>query len=208
LVPTPPKARRRWGLFAAMVAMVCAGALGVAWLVQASSSAVAVVAARSTIERGSVITGDDLMVVRVEVDRSLDTIPESDLSALVGQRALLDVAAGSLVTAVAVGEQNLPGDGFSLVGVGVSGAMMPGTSLLAGDRIRVVLTADQQVDEATLTGPMSVAGIVVGVQDAGTSATGQAQTVITVEVPEPDAATLAAMAATGRVAVVLDSRDR
>jgi hypothetical protein len=35
-----------------------------------------------------------------------------------------------------------------------------------------------------------------------------AQTIITVDVPSGDAAQLAAMAASGKVAVVLDSRDR
>ena len=43
----------------------------------------------------------------------------------------------------------------------------------------------------------------------GTDTTGQgAQTIITVDVPSGDAAQLAAMAASGKVAVVLDSRDR
>ena len=31
-VPAPPRARRRWGLFAAMVALVAVGALGNVWL--------------------------------------------------------------------------------------------------------------------------------------------------------------------------------
>ena len=43
---------------------------------------------------------------------------------------------------------------------------------------------------------------------AGLDSVGQGQTILTVQVPEGDAAGLAAMAATGRVAVVLDSRDR
>jgi hypothetical protein len=43
----------------------------------------------------------------------------------------------------------------------------------------------------------------------GADTTGQgAQTIITVDVPTADAAQLAAIAASGKVAVVLDSRDR
>ena len=205
VVPSPPRARRRWGLFAAMVALVCAGALGVAWLVQASTTAVPVVAARSTIERGTLISAGDLMVVRIATDPSLRTVPGSQLSGLVGKRAALDVAAGSLLTSESVSAANTPGAGFSLVGVGVADSMMPGTSLLAGDRVRVVATADGQA--AATGGPTSIGAQVVGTR-TGTNASGQSQTIITVSVPASDAAALAAIAASGKVAVVLDSRDR
>jgi hypothetical protein len=53
-----------------------------------------------------------------------------------------------------------------------------------------------------------VGAVVVGTQP-GTDATGAGgQTIFTVQVPTADAASLAAMAATGNVAVVLDSRER
>lgn len=207
VVPSPPRARRRWGLFAAMVALVCAGALGVAWLVQASTTAVAVVAARSTIERGTLISAGDLMVVRIATDPSLHTVPGSQLSGLVGKRAALDVAAGSLLTSESVSAANAPGAGFSLVGVGVADSMMPGTSLMAGDRVRVVATAESQTAGSSTGGPTSISAQVVGTR-TGMNASGQSQTIITVSVPASDAATLAAIAASGKVAVVLDSRDR
>jgi len=53
-----------------------------------------------------------------------------------------------------------------------------------------------------------VAAVVVSTQ-TGADTTGQgAQTIITVDVPTADATQLAAIATTGKVAVVLDSRDR
>ena len=56
--------------------------------------------------------------------------------------------------------------------------------------------------------PVSVSAVVVGTQ-AGTDLTGAgAQTIVTVQVPTADAAALAAMAATGNVVLVLDSRER
>ena len=39
LVAAPPKPRRRWGLFAAMVLVVCLGALGNVWLHAATTTA-------------------------------------------------------------------------------------------------------------------------------------------------------------------------
>ena len=89
----------------------------------------------------------------------------------------------------------------------LSPAMMPGPPLVAGDRIRVVATLGQQQDATLLADPAALDAVVVSVQ-AGLDSVGQGQTILTVQVPEVDAAGLAAMAATGRVAVVLDSRDR
>ncbi|WP_311836311.1 SAF domain-containing protein [Cellulomonas fimi] len=207
-VPAPPRARRRWGLFAAMVLVVALGVLGNVWLLASTTSAQEVVAARSTIERGSVIAREDLMTVRIELDPSLHTVPGGGLVDLVGQRAALDVAAGSLVTTEAVTETTVPPDGYSLVGIGVAPARMPGVTLAAGDEVRVVATPQLATGNDTDATPVSVSAVVVGTQ-AGTDATGAgAQTIVTVQVPNADAAALAAMAATGNVVLVLDSRER
>lgn len=208
IVPAPPKARRRWGLFAAMVLVVALGALGNVWLLASTTTAREVVAARTTIERGSVITREDLMTVRVELDPSLHTVPGADLNGLVGQRAALDMAAGSLVTSESVTGTTVPADGYSLVGIGVAQARMPGVTLVAGDDVRVVATPQLATGAGADATPVSVAAVVVGMQ-SGTDATGAgAQTIVTVQVPTADAASLAALAATGNVALVLDSRER
>ncbi len=207
-LPEPPKARRRWGLFAAMAAVVCVGALGNVWFHQASTNAKQVVAARSTIERGTVISRDQLMTVQVGSDPALRPVAASQIENLVGKRAAVDVAAGSLLTGDVATEKNVPAQGQSLVGVAVTPAMMPGTQLVAGDRIRIVATPAQQALVETATSPVAVAAVVVSTQ-TGADTTGQgAQTIITVDVPTADAAQLAAIAASGKVAVVLDSRDR
>ncbi len=218
VMATPPRPRRRWGVFAAMAGVVCLGALGNVWLHQVTNNAREVVAARVTIERGSLITRDELMSVQIGTDPAVRSVPADGLDRLVGQRAAVDVAAGSLLTGGSVTAQNVPGRGYSLVGVGVMPAMMPGAQLTAGDRIRVVGTPGQlgEATPGTTTGttagmtaaPVEVAAVVVStVTGADTTGLGS-QTLITVEVPVGDAAALASMAATGKVAVVLDSRDR
>ncbi len=208
-IPSPPKARRRWGLFAAMAALVCLGALGNVWLHQATTNAKQVVAARSLIERGTVITRDQLMTVQIGGDPALRSVPATDLERLVGRPAAVDVAGGALLTAESVTDVLVPAAGRSLVGVGVMPAMMPGTKLMAGDRVRVVATAGQQGGAADASAPLvSVAAVVVSAT-TGADTTGQgALTIITVDVPSADAAQLAAIAASGKAAVVLDSRDR
>lgn len=100
------------------------------------------------------------------------------------------------------------GTGHSLVGVGVMPAMMPGTKLMQGTGCASWRPRARWGAGATPGAPTSVAAVVVSTF-TGTDTTGQgAQTIITVNVPSGDAAQLAAMAASGKVAVVLDSRDR
>lgn len=206
LIPSPPKARRRWGVLTLMVAVVGLSSLGVVWLVHASSTAMSVVAARQTIPRGTVIDAEDLMVVQIASDPALRPVPGSQLSGLVGQRAALDVAAGSLLTADSVSAQDVPPAGFSLVGVPVSDLMLPGVALMAGDEVRVVAMPGTAIG-ASSGAPTAISAVVVGTA-AGQGATGQAQTVVSVQVPEADAVPLAALAATGKAVIVLDSRDR
>jgi hypothetical protein len=189
-----------------MVLLVALGALGNVWLLSATTNAQEVVAARSTIERGSVIERDDLMVVRIELDPSLRTVPGDGLAALVGQRAALDVAAGSLLTSDAVSAELVPPAGQSLVGIGVDLSRIPGTALMAGDEVRVVSTPD--ATGLTAEAAQGAFEAVVVSIEQGTDATGIAQAILTLQVPTPDSASLAAMAATGNVAVVLDSRER
>ena len=66
------------------------------------------------------ITRDELIAVQVGGDLGLRSVPASRVESLVGQRAALDVAAGSLLTPEAVTAENVPAVGFSLVGVAAS----------------------------------------------------------------------------------------
>ncbi len=82
------------------------------------------------------------MTVRIDKDLALRTVPGAGLDSLVGQRASLDVAAGSLITAESVTAENIPSEGHSLVGVAVSTGMLPGVELVSGDEVQVVTTQD------------------------------------------------------------------
>ena len=92
---------------------------------------------------------------------------------------------------------------MSIVGVGLSSAQLPGEPLLVGDRVRVVATPGVS-GEVTAGEPVTIAATVVGVRVNDENG----QSVVSVQVPQGDAAELAARAATGNVALVLDSRER
>ena len=81
--------------------------------------------------------------------------------------------------------------------------LLPGEPLRAGDQVRVVATPGQQ-GEVTDAEQRSITATVVGIYPDADSD----QTVVSVQVPHEQAAELAARAATGKVALVLDSRER
>lgn len=186
------------GLGAALIAL---GGLGAAWLTTVVGDTRPVLALRADVSRGAVIEADDLTMARVGRDPALNPVPESRRGEVVGQRAAQDLAAGSLLTPGSVTEKVIPGAGQSLVGVALTAAQLPGRALLPGDRVRIVNTPPAQADPPAGE-PRAIRATVV--ESRGQPDTGL--TVVDVTVPVRSAADLAARAATGRVALVLDGR--
>ena len=201
--PAPPSSRRRPALLAVGVTLVALGALGAAYLTQMIGSTVAVVAVARAVPAGEVIDRADLAVANVAADPALSPVAAGRLESFVGQRAAVDLSAGSLLTEQAVTAQVVPAAGQSLVGVAVTSAQLPAQVLQPGDRVRVVDTPTAQGEPPSTT-PDTIPGEVASVQ--GPDDTGL--TVVNLTVREDRAADLAARVATGRVALVLDSRER
>lgn len=199
----PPKLRRRPVLIAASVAAICLGALASVWAYTSTSTTREVLAVRQTIDRGATITREDLMVVQLSVDPALHPLPGSALGTVVGQHAALDMPAGLPVTQDQVTDTAVPEKGASVVGISLAAAMLPAGQLRVGDPVRVVTTPGQAGDIGTEP-PDAVSATVVGVSTD--PATGN--TVVNVEVPFEKAPDVAARAATGKVALVLDSSER
>jgi hypothetical protein len=199
----PPKLRRRPSLIVASVLLVVVGALASAWAYTSLGNAQEVVAVRVDVARGQVITADSLQVVRVGVDPALTTVPASDLGALVGKRAAIDLKAGQLLVPGAVATDVYPRAGKSAVGLSLSPAQMPSEPLTVGDKVRIVGTPGQQgeVDAAQLK-VFDGEVVTIAVPDAS------GVTAVTVEVSSMVAPEVAARSASGRVALVLESRVR
>jgi hypothetical protein len=162
IITQPPRLRRRPALVAASVAAICLGALLAVWAYTGASTSQNVLAVRTTVHRGELITAEDV------------------------------TSAG------------IPAKGMSLVGVSLPPALLPAAQLQSGDQVRIVATPGAQGDLATGTSPTSIGATVVGVRGAGDNG----QIVVDVSVPYDQAAELAARAATGKIALVLDSRER
>lgn len=200
----PPKLRRRPALIAASVAAICLGALASLYAYNSSSNAREVLAVRTTVERGAVITQDDLMVVRIGVDPALHPLAADQASSVVGKHAALDLTAGGVVTAEQVTDAATPPKGESVVGISLSAAMLPANELRVGDPVRVVTTPGSQGDVTTGAAPAAIDATVVGISSDQTTG----NTIVNVQVPYGEAARVAALAATGKVALVLDSLER
>lgn len=202
--PTAAKGKttRRPLLFALMAALVAAGALLAGWAYTTVSDTHEVLAVRETVHRGETITREDLVTVQVGIDPALTPVSSAELANVVGKRAAVDLSAGSLLTQEAITETVLPAAGDSMVGISLTPAQRPSQPLYQGDRVRIIATPGDQ-GEVTTSSPESVPAEVVGVRRIPETG----ETVVDVSLPHQRASELAARASTGRVALVLDSRE-
>jgi len=202
LVP-PPKIRRRPVHIVATIAAIFVGAAIAAWGWTATTTSEAVVAARTTIPRGGVITADDLTTTQISGDNTLKVIPGDDIDELVGKRAALDIAAGGLLTPEMATNDNMPPAGQSIVGISLTPAQVPAITPGSGDKVRLVATTGEGGEPSSGT-PLTTSAEVI---DSSTDKV-SGNTVVNVLVPYADAAVLADRASTGNIALVVDPLER
>ena len=195
-----PKGRRRPGLITAGVALAMLGALVAVWLVTSAGDRTDVVMLARDVPYGATLTSDDLVLTAVAVDPAVATVSADDAASLVGQVAATDLVAGSLLAPGQVTASAPPGPDEVLVPLPVSAERLPASGLTAGDRLLVVDTPSAAADPPSTT-PESFAATVVrlGAPDLN------GVSVIDVVVAKTDGPALAARAATGRFALVLQS---
>jgi len=201
-VAAPPKQRRRPAVIGLGVALVALGGLGAAWLATSVSDTVSVIAVNADVARGEVIESSDLTTADINADPSLRPIRASRMDEIVGQHARNDLSKGTLLTSDAVADVIVPGEGEAMVGVAVTAAQLPARPLRPGDTVHIVDTPNAQDDPPRST-PESIEGVVVD----STVDEESGQRVVDVVVPDSDANALAARVATGRIAIVLMSRE-
>lgn len=198
--PAPPRVRRRPAVVGLGVVLVAAGGLTSAWLVSTTGATTPVVVAAAPVLRGQVLTAAQLTTADVAGLDPGGLTPASALSSLVGQTVVLDVPAGSPIPPAAVTDTPLPAVGEAIVGLLLPPGQLPTVDLLPGARVRIVGTPRAQEDVPRNLEQGTPAVLVsTSVDDVSGG------TVVNVAVPAPQAAGLAALAATGRAALVLDA---
>lgn len=198
-----PKPRRRPALLAMGVSLTAVGVLAGVWLVNQAGNRASVLSVRQAVAYGSVISADDLATVQVSHDPGLAVIPASQLSQVVGKIATTQLAPGSLLTESELADVAPPAAGQVLVALAVPPSRLPAGSLQPGDRILVVDTPAPGADPPTLP-PATFAATVVRLGEPDVNGV----TVVDVTVATADGPALAARSATGRIALVLQPRNR
>lgn len=208
--------RTRRLVFGALLIVVCAVLGYFAW--QQVSTTESVVATRTLIPKGSVITRDELTVRQVNADSGLQVIPSTQVSSLIGRQAASDIPAGSIVPTGATASGPMAKDGQSLVGILVKPGGAPITGMEPGSRVRMLGLAAPEGQDATdggttggTTGDATgdsptaqlpeVKGLVVRV----TQVADGSGTSVDVAVDAAYAAEMQRLAAAGKVAIVVDS---
>lgn len=197
----PGRRNPRW--IALGVVALCLGAL-LSYLVYARVAAeTTVVAAARTVYRGQLLSADDLTTVRLRGGTLAGTIPAGELDGLVGQRAVFDLPAGSVVAAGSVAATAVPLEGRAAVGVLLPSGNAPQGLLLPDSPVRLVALPPPANGAAT-TDQLSGKTYAARVIDTTPGADGTS-TLLDVDVEQAQAPTIALLAASQRLAVVRDA---
>lgn len=202
-VSAPVRLRKRPALVVAAVLVTTLGCVLGAWAWSATTSTEEVLAARHTIHRGEVIGAGDIERVRISGDPALSLLRASAYDDVIGHRAALDISAGGLLTPESTKTAPMPPPGQSVVGISLTPAQVPALPVHGGDQVRIILTPGDNADATAGTPAFTSAEVVDTALDETTG-----NTVVNVLVPFTEAGVLAARAATGHVALVLDSEDQ
>ncbi len=199
----PTRGRRRPGLLVAGLALVAVGALVAVWLLNAAAHRVPVLVVARNVAAGSTITAGDLSQVEVSVDAGVATVLASQADTVVGRVAGSDLVSGALLAPGQVIDDAPPGAGQMLAVLALPPTRMPAGGLRAGDRLLVVDTPPADADPPTAP-PGTIAATVVRVGAPDLNGVSE----VDVTVATGDGPALAARAATGRIAVVVQPRGR
>ncbi|KUM97386.1 hypothetical protein AQI95_41890 [Streptomyces yokosukanensis] len=196
-------------MYALAVALIAAGGGGGFLAFQETGQRTPVLAVAHDVQAGDVIQDSDLVEASVSLDPALKPIPASQRSQVVGKRAAVALVPGSLLSRGEVTTHTLVKAGERLVGIGLKQTQMPATRLSPGDNVLVVFTPSDGSSTSTATdktagdsAPKTISARVVRVGDKAQTTNDQ---VVDVAVPAEEGPSLAAQAATGNVALVVDA---
>lgn len=193
-VPRPPSSRIRVPQLAVGLLLTAGAALAFLLWNATSVARTPVVALAVDVDRGHVVTAEDLETVFVGTDDAIDVTAEQDVASLVGRAAAVDLPAGTLVTAAQLTSGPTLTAGAGVVGLALGPGEYPTPYLAIGDVVDVL-------DVGGDDGPTVLveAAEVVWVEPLGS----QGQRFVSVQTGEAAAATVADAAAEGQVRLVL-----
>ncbi|MEA5634720.1 MAG: SAF domain-containing protein [Cutibacterium granulosum] len=198
--PRHGRGRRSPVLIAVGVLCMCLGGLGGAWAWHQASNTESVLVMTHSVPRGRLITANDVGVTQASVGEQVKRLPADARDRLVGQHAVVDLPAGSLVSADSVGEVQVQ-RGTSHVGLTLAPGHVPIEPMPAGTKVRAVEVSEEQ--QPVGDRPTSVPGVVT-VEPRSLEASNDV--LVDLAVPSQSAARLADLSAQSRVALIIEEQ--
>lgn len=202
--PPPPRmpGRRNPKWIALGVVALCLGGL-LSYVIYARlANEISVVTVAQTVYRGEVIDAADLTTLTLQGSSIAQAVPATDLEAMVGKRAAVDLVAGSVLVAPAVSDEVIPAEGRAVVGLKLSAGRTPTSLLIPSAAVRLVAlpAPDNGQGGDDITGDTFIARIV-----DQTNAADGTSILVNVEVAANQAAVIAQLAAQDRIALIRDA---
>jgi len=200
--------RRRVGMQAIGVVLVCVAAAGAYLLYSGSGVTHPYLAVVHNVAYGATISAEDLTVIDVNPAAGLQPIPAAQRDTVIGKHAAVDLVAGTLLTPAELTTQTVPAPGQQLVGIELRAGQLPARSLKTGDAVLLVVVPATSVgavpdaQPTPLSSPPTIPATVVA--EAAPDTTGNVR--VDVAVAQSDGPTVAAMAAAGRIVLVVTTR--
>ena len=202
--PIAPRARRQPRWIAAGLLAICLGALGAVLLFTEAASSHSVVVVATDVARGEVIEQADLSTTTIGSTPGVNTVPADQLAALIGHRATVDLLAGTLLPAGAIGDP-VPKAGFVQLGLRLAPGRIPLEALPPGTPVQLVAVADPATAVGGTTGDVDQTSLktydAAVVRSAELSNDGQFY-LLDVQVPSQVASAIARLAAADRIVLI------
>ncbi|MBQ1027402.1 SAF domain-containing protein [Micromonospora sp. C95] len=199
----PPRVVRqrrvRPGLLGLAVLLIALGGLGSAFAVTSVRATGSYLAVARAVEVGDVVRADDLVSVQVAGGQGLEPVPASRLADVIGMRAAVSLAPGTLLTMAQLTDDPLLGPGQQQLALGLRAAQVPAPKLRPGDQILLVSTPSSDSGGGS---PSGATRFTATVTDAVTT-DGRDEVVVYLALAVRDVPAVVALAAQDRIAVVL-----
>lgn len=202
----PGTSRSRVPEIAVGVLVLVVSALAALWLFQSSADRTAVLALAGPVERGEIVTAEDLVTVEIAADEAITVLRPREVGLVVGRVALVDLPAGVLITPSQVASANALEVGEGIVGLRLDPGQVPTMRLTPGTTVAVLLTPPTALASEPLTASeiaersevLVDAAVVVDAVPLG----GAGEMVVSLSMTEEQARVVASSATLGRVRLV------
>jgi hypothetical protein len=203
--PLPPRlpGRRNPKWIALGIVAICLGGL-LSYVIYARvATETSVIALAHTVYRGQVVAATDLTTVTLSGEPGVSTVPAAARDSLIGQRAVYDLVAGSVLPDGAIAPIKVPQDKRALVGIKVAAGRAPSNHLPPGATVRLIAVPPPNAEPSfrdSYTGKAFPARVVD--QQPGPDA---ASSLVNVDVGSDQAPAVALLASQDRLTIVRDA---